>query len=153
VGAIYPVIRAHHRVWISLFDADLEREKVSLPCRRGIDVGAKHRTRGFLGVQGIMLDRGDEPVALDAAYGRAGDHAGQQRIFAHIFEIAAVAGIAREVRTAREQNVEPLCPGLRPDHRRSPFHKRGIKGSGHRETRGKWRRHIARAHIMRVRDA
>ena len=50
--------------------------------------------------------------ALDAGNGRAGHRAGQQRVFAGVFEVAPAAGIALQVDAAGQQHVEALPPGF-----------------------------------------
>src|SRR5215467_5838782 len=83
-----------------------------------------------------MLDRRDNAVGLNAADGSADYHAGQQGIFACIFEIAAITRIAHEVGTPGKQNVEPFCPRFGPDRRPSALDKSDIKGSSHCESGG-----------------
>jgi hypothetical protein len=64
-----------------------------------------------------VLDRGNDVVGLDAANGRAHQHARQQRIFRQIFKRAAIARIARQVDAAGQQHVVAAGARFGADHR------------------------------------
>ncbi len=117
VGAIYPVIRAHHRSGLTLFDGDFEGQQIAFPRGRFANHGVVETAPGFQIVQREMLDGGNNVLVLNAFDGGAGDAAGEQWILAGVFEIAAVARIARQIHATGQQHVKPLRAGLMADHR------------------------------------
>ena len=128
-------IGAHHRARLAALDRELEGEQVAFPQRRLADPRVHHEAAGLLCVQGEMLDRRDDVVRLDALDRFPGDHAGEQRVLAQIFEVAAAPGIARQVDAARQHDVEALGPRLAADHRAALIGELGIEARGQRQAR------------------
>src|SRR5262245_46373934 len=100
-----------------------------------------------------MLDRRDDVLALDAADRFARERAGEQRVLAEIFEVAAVARIAREIDPAREHHVESLAARLRSDHDAAAVSELGAPSCRERERRRQRRRAVPGASALRIRDA
>src|SRR5262249_37763699 len=140
----------HDGVRAPTFDSDLESEKIAFPRGTGVDIGTERLPVGFLGVQGVVLYGGYDPIALDPADRRANDDAGEQRIFACIFEVASVARIAREVGPAGKQNIETFCPRLGANHGAGMLRQFSIEGGRDGKPRGQWRRFVAGPHVMRI---
>ncbi len=114
--AIELVVRAHHRTGLAALDRQFESQQVGFA--HGLLANA-HVHRGapcLLVVQGKVLDGGHHVLAFDAA-DRFADHgAGQQRVFAGVFEVAAVARLAHQVGAAGQQHVEALGMRFAADH-------------------------------------
>ena len=86
-------------------DGDLEGEQVALAGSALVDFDVDGGAAGFLVVEGVVLDVAHDLVGLDAA-GELADHgSGENGIFAGVFEVAAVAGIAGEVDAAADGHV------------------------------------------------
>ncbi len=116
VGPVDPVVGAHDRPGLAAFYGHLEREEVGLPHGRLGNLGVGGMTQRLLVVQGEVLEGGDHVPGLHAPDRLAGQGPGQQRVFAEVFEIPAVARIARQVGAWAEQDIEALAPGLAADH-------------------------------------
>ncbi len=136
VGPVHPVVGTHHRAGLALLDGDLEGEQIGLPRRRLVHRHVQDLAAGLLVVQGEMLGGGDDMGALDAADRGARQGSGQQRVFAEVFEIAAVARFAGQVRAAGQHDVEALLPRLFADHRAARLDDRGVEGGGQGQARG-----------------
>ena len=91
---------------------------------------------GLLGVQRIMLDRGHHMLVLDGADGLARQRARQQRVLAQIFEIAAVARLARQVHAAGQQHVQPAGARILGDGGAAGIGDLHIPGGGQRQAGG-----------------
>ena len=84
---------------------DLEGQQIALAGGALIDDDVDDGASGFLIVEGVVLDVAHDFVGLDAA-GEFADHgSGEDRIFACVFEVAAVAGVAREIDAASDGHV------------------------------------------------
>ena len=116
-AAVDEIVGAHHRARRALLDRELEREQVGLAHRLRGDGHVERRAQRLLVVHRIMLDGRDDVVGLDAVDQRAGHRAGEQRVFADIFEVAAVPRLAREVHAARQHGVVAGRARFRADHR------------------------------------
>ena len=73
IGAVYPVIGAHHRPASGFPDRFFERREVYFPDSALLDLGAYRHTLEFRVVQGEMLDAGTHPLTLDAIDKRHGN--------------------------------------------------------------------------------
>ncbi len=115
-AAVDEIVRTHHRARLGDFLDELEGQQVRLAHRldrdRRIDSGAL----AFLVVDGEVLHGRDHVRRLDALDQTAGHAPGQQRVFADIFEIPAVARLARQVAAASEKDIEARRLGLGSDH-------------------------------------
>ncbi len=101
-----------------------------------IDVRADEVAAGFLGVEGIVLDRRNDLVRLDALDLGADNRAGQQRVFAAIFEITTVARFAQQVDAAGQLHVEAGIAGFGTDHGATLIGKVQVPGGSRRQARG-----------------
>ena len=137
IDAVHAVVGAHHRARLADLDTDLERQQIAFAHRRFAKIGRDHGPPGFLRVERVVLDRRDDAARLHAADGVSAQRAGQQRIFAQVFEIAAVARLAHQVHAAGKQDVEALALGF-PAHRcAGALDQLRVPGRGHRRARRK----------------
>ena len=93
---------------MTALDGELEGQEVRFAQGGGVDELVYDMPSGLLVVQHEMLGRRDDVIALNAPNGLARQRPRQQRVFSEVLEITAVAGLARQVDSAREQNVESL---------------------------------------------
>ena len=135
VDAVHLVVGAHHRAGIGALDGDLEREEVRHARGVGRDARVVIVAAGLEIVQGVMLDRRDDRIGLDAGDLRADHRAGEKRVLAAIFEIAAIPRVANEVHAAGQHDVEAGGAGFGADHpasgkthRRVPARRGGEAG-------------------------
>src|SRR5205807_5865383 len=84
------VLGAHHRAAVALPDRRLVPGKVDLVQRPLVDQLVDGGAIGLLVVRGVVLDRRDGALRLDAAHVGGGDPAGEERVFAVRLEGAAV---------------------------------------------------------------
>ncbi len=117
IGAIHTIVRTHHRAWLADLIGELEGQQVRLPRGLLADLDVDREAVGFLGVEGIVLQRRDDVVRLDALDFLANYGARQQRILTAVFEVAAVARLARQVVAAGQLHVEARHSRLVADHR------------------------------------
>ena len=104
VVAIDAVVRAHDGGGIGDGDADVEGEQIGLLHAAPGDDGVDEVTAGFLVVHGVVLDVANDVLRLLALHEIADDGSGEERIFAGVFEGAAVAGLAGEVDCRRRES-------------------------------------------------
>ena len=64
-----------------------------------------------------MLDISDNVLILRALDQTTDQRAGENRVFAKVFEIAAIARLARKINSATEGHVVTLRPQFAPDQR------------------------------------
>ena len=144
-GPVEVVVGAHHRAGIAALDGDLEGQQVAF-ARRGFgDVHADGALLGLLGVQRIMLDGGHHMLVLDAADGFARQRAGQQRVFAQIFEIAAIARLARQVDAAGQQHIQAAGARILGDGRAAVIGDLRVPAGRQRQAGGQGGGVLARA--------
>ena len=99
-AAVDEIVGAHHGARTSAFDREFEREQIRLAHRLRGNGDVQSRPLGFGVVHGVMLDRRDDVVRLDAVDQRTGHGAGEKRVLSRIFEVAAVPRLARKVHAA-----------------------------------------------------
>ncbi len=117
IGAVDAVVRTHDRARLADLVGQLERQQVRLPRRLIADLDVDGETVGLLVVEGIVLQGRDDIVRLNALDLVAIDGAGQQRVLAAIFEIAAVPRLTRQVDAAGQLHVKARHPRFIADHR------------------------------------
>ncbi len=135
-GAVDVVIGAHHRARIGVGDGDFEGQKVRHPRGDRIDPGVEHEAARLLIIERIMFDRGDDVVGLDAADLCPDQGSSQERVFAAIFEIAAVARVAHQIDPARQHDVEAGIARLGADHGPAAISELRIPGRRRGQARG-----------------
>ena len=122
---------------MSLPHGGLKGRKVDLLHRPLVGIGRVGHAIDLLVVQCVVLDRGDDVLALDSLdLGHCG-LAGQIRVFAVVFEVAAVQRAARDVDTRRELDVDALLPCLPPDLCSDRIFRIAIPARGLRDAVGK----------------
>ena len=124
--AIDLVVGAHHAAGMALLDADFKGEQIAFTRGRLGNPDIDKFAPGFLTVERVMLDRGNDMVGLDPRNRRAHQHPGQQRIFRQVFERPPVARIARQIGTTGQQHVETLGACLAADHCPAAAHQVGV---------------------------
>ena len=76
-AAVDEIVRAHDRTGLAPFQREFEREQVRLPHRLGGDRHIERRAECLLVVHGIMLDRRNDVIGLNAVDQRPGHHSGK----------------------------------------------------------------------------
>jgi hypothetical protein len=89
VGAVEPVVGAHHRPRLRLRHYPLEGGEVDLAQRPLVDVGADPDPVGLLVVRGVVLQRGADTLALHTLHERGAEDAGEVRVLGEVLEVAA----------------------------------------------------------------
>ena len=102
--AVDLVVGAHH-AGDAGFDGSFKRRQVEFMQGAFVDSGVDGEAILFLVVGGEMFDGGHHAVLLDAFNLGGNDGAGQQRIFAKGFEIAAGVGHAYQIDHGRQQHL------------------------------------------------
>ncbi len=136
--AIDEIIGAHDRAGIGQVIDHLEGQQVGLAHGRFRNGGVDRGALAFLVVDRPVLHGRDHVLRLDAVDQPAGHAAGQQRVFAGIFEIAAIARFAGEVTPAGQEDIETGGAGFGGDHDATHFGDFRVKrgGSGQRRRQG-----------------
>src|SRR5271157_252119 len=96
-------------------DANFECQQIGLVQHALVDDGVDFIAATLLIIYGVMLDVADDVLRLLALDAIADQGSGQNRIFAHVFEGAAVARLAGYVRAAAERHVVALGAELATD--------------------------------------
>ncbi len=135
IDVVDAVIGAHHRAGIAPFDRELEGQQIGHARLVVVEVRADEMAAGFLGVDGVVLDRRDDVVRLDTGNFGADNGAGQQRVFAAIFEIAAVSRFAQQIDAARQHDIEAGIARFGTDHGAALIGQVGVPGRRSGQTR------------------
>src|SRR5262249_29159982 len=112
VLAVDPVVAAHDRAGLRALDRDLECEQVGLAVGRGIDDRIEPVAVGLVAVERVVLERGDDALALDAVDGLGAEDGAEPRIFGVVLEV-------RPLRTSRARLIPPASMTLKPRIRAS----------------------------------
>ena len=115
VVAVDAVVGAHHGGGVGFLHADFERQQVALARRAPVDVHVDGVAAALLIVESEMLDVADDALRLHASDDGCDHLAGQDRIFAHVFEGAAAARLAGEVDAAAQRHVVALVAQFAAD--------------------------------------
>ena len=138
-GAVDAVVGRHYSPGLAFLDGYLEGLQVDLfhcPFAHArIVAGAV----GLLVVEGEVLDRHADAVALQAADFCSAHFACQQRIFAQILEVAAAERVAHYVGCGREQHVGAVMQCLIAYCGSHFLHKGGVPGGAHQHLHGEMR--------------
>ena len=117
VISVDEIVGTHHRAGIRDIDADVESEQIAFLHGSFGDDHVDDIPAGFLIVDGVMLEVANDVLGLFAFHQIADHGPGEQRIFAGIFEGAAVAGFAGEIYAATERHVKTLRSQFPADQR------------------------------------
>ena len=112
VGAVEPVIGAHHRADVGVLDGGLEGGEVDLLLGAFVDLHVDAAAQRLLVVGGEVLDGGDDVLALEAADLRDRELAGQERVLAEGLKRAAPQRDPQDVDRRGERHVAALAPEL-----------------------------------------
>ncbi len=117
VVAVYAVVRAHYSRHVGLAYADLEGQEVALAHRALVDVHVHGIASALLIVQGIVLDVADDVLVLGTFDDLSDNFSGEDGVFAHVLEGAAIAGFAGDVHSAAQRHVVALRAQFAADKR------------------------------------
>ena len=152
VSSVHLVVAAHDRGGMALLDADLEGQQVGLMRGALVDDGVDAVARGFLVVEGVMLDVADDVLGLGALNEPRHQVSGQDGVLAEVLEGAPIARFAGDVHAAAEGHVVALRAQFRADQLavfvggvRIPACRRGLVGG---QRRGVAPVHAARPHAV-----
>ena len=137
-----PVVGGHHRPGACLAHDRLERRQVELAQRPLVDADVHGHPLGLRVVADEVLDRGADPLALQAAHVGDPDPRGEQRVLGEALEVPAAVRGPVQVHRGSEQHVHALAPrlgGQQPADRRYPV---AVPGGGQRRRRWHVRRGV-----------
>ncbi len=117
VIAVHQVIGAHHSARIGPLEGNLEAEQIAFAHGPLAHLHIDERASAFLIVHGVVFEVADDVLLLERLHLGARHRAGQDRIFAVILEVAAVARLAGEVDTAAERHGVALVAQLAANER------------------------------------
>ena len=117
VGAVDPVLGAHHGAGVGLLDGGLERRLIDLAQRALVDVLVDNVAVDLLVVGEIVLRLGDRALGLDPLDGRHDDLARELRILAVGLERPPIQRDARDVDVRPFLEVAADRAGLAAHHR------------------------------------
>ena len=146
------VIAGHDGARLADLDGDLERQQVGFTQRRFAQIRADHHAPRFLAVGDEMLDGRDDALRLNAGDRMAGQLAGEQRVFADVFEIAAAARFADQVRATCKLHVEALGLRLASDQCATVVCELAVERRAQQQRAGQTRGMVARAHAADIAD-
>nr|GEU28380.1 hypothetical protein [Tanacetum cinerariifolium] len=149
VHAVQTVVRAHDGPGIGLLQHELERQQVGHAVAGVVETRVQHEAARLLVVHGKVLHGGDHVVRLDAPDLLRHHGAGQQRILARVFEIAAVARLAQQVHAAGQHHVKTRGARFGADHGAALVRQLPVPGGGGGQAR--WQRRALARGLARLR--
>ena len=135
VNAVHQIVAAHDRAGIALLQGYLESKQVTHARGGFVDDDVDRAAARLLIIEGIVLERRDDVIRLNAAHERADHQSGQERIFAAIFEISAAAGLAQQIHAPCKHDVVARRARFATDHRAATLGQRRVPGRGREEPR------------------
>ena len=135
-----PVVGGHHRPGAGLAHDGLERRQVELAQRPLVDADVHRHPLGLRVVAHEVLDRGADPLALQAAHVGDPDPRGEQRVLGEALEVPAAVRGPVQVHRGGEQHVHALAPRLGGQQPADRPHPVAVPGGGQRGRR----RHVRR---------
>ncbi len=129
--AVDEVVGAHDRQRAALLHGRAERRQVDLAQRALTDRFVHVQAVGLLVVRGEMLGACGHVGFLHAVDDGGALHGGQQRVFAHVFEIAAAQRAAFDVDRGAQNHVFAAPARLLPERFAGEMGERGIPCGGH----------------------
>ena len=100
------VVRAHHRARARPLEGNLEAEQIAFAHGPLAHLHIDERASAFLIVHGVVFEVADDVLLLERLHLGARHRAGQDRIFAVILEVAAVARLAHQVGRSAQRDLE-----------------------------------------------
>ncbi len=138
------VVGRHHGAGLCPLDGDLEGQQVGFAVRVGIDDRVQPVPVGLVAVQRVVLDRRDHTLRLYPVDRLRGHRGAQKRVFRKVFEVAAVARVARQVHRGRQLDVESAAAGLPADRLAGGTRQRRVEAAGQRQRAGQRCRGVTR---------
>ena len=108
VVSVHAVVGAHYGCRIRHLQTDFEREQIALAHRPLVDVDVNGVASALLIIQRVVLDVADDVLGLLALHHPSHHRAGEDRIFAHVFEGAPIARLASQIHAATQRHVVSL---------------------------------------------
>ena len=124
------VVGSHQRESAAFLKGRSERRQVNLVQRPVVDLDVYPQPFRLLTVQREVLRTGRCACGLNTAYHRRGCRSCEERILAHIFEIASAQRSPLDVQARSENHVLSSCPSLFAEHESGHFDNVGIPGCG-----------------------
>ena len=115
MGAIDLVVGAHHRARAAFFHADLKTLEIKLTRRALVQHAVAHIAEILTVIDRKVLRACRRSRALHTIGKGSGHLAGQQRIFAVIFEVSAAARVALQIQRRPEQHLHIIGTALFAD--------------------------------------
>ena len=124
------IIRGHHHAWLGLLDGDLEGQQIGFAQDTAVQDDIGNVTTRLLVIDSVMLDVADDALRLQPAHHLSAHPARQDRVFALVFEVAAIAWFPRDVDASCQRDVVALVAQFPPDQRPILVRQSGIPTSG-----------------------
>src|SRR6185437_13256984 len=105
------------RGWIAFQHADLEGQQVAFVRGALVYGNIDEVARGLLVIEGVVLDVPNHVLRLRALDELGDEFAGENRIFAQVFERSAVARLAGDIHAAAQGHVVALRAQFGTDQR------------------------------------
>ena len=115
VLAVDQVVGVHHCADMSLLHGRFEGGQIDFADGTVVDDGIGIVPQEFAVVSQVMLDSGADTLLLHAADIAHGDRPGEERIFAEVLKVAAIARRAVDVHPGAEHEVDSACASIAAD--------------------------------------
>ena len=143
-------VRAHDRPGMPVFDAPFERLQLELVEHPLVQHDGGVRARVLEVVHRQVLERHDQPLALDAARLVSNELAGEERVLAEGLEVASRGDERDLVDHRRIENVLIRRTTLAADHDAVGIRRSPLEGGGQAHGRGQARLLVAEPHTGRT---
>ncbi len=143
VGPVDPVVGGHDGPGIGGLHGHLEGGQVELAQGALVDLGAHGHAGRFLVVDGVVLERGADPLALQTLDVGGPQGSGQERILRIGLEVTAPVGDAHNVDGRGQDHAVVQRQSLAANGGGDLASKVRVPGGGHGHADGKHRRHLA----------
>ena len=140
VVAVDAVVGAHVGPGVADLVADFEGQQIGFAQRAPGEDGVDDAAAALLVVDGVVLQFAEDVLVLLTADAVAHHHAGQNRVFAVVLEVAPVAQFAGQIDTAGQAHVVALRALFAADQRAVLAGRLGVPGRGRSQVRGQRRR-------------
>src|SRR5699024_2611433 len=130
--AVYAVVAAHHAPGLRVAHGGLKWRQVNFVQRALVDAVVDAQAAGLLVVGGKVLGAGAHALALRAADEPRRQLAGQKRVLAVIFKVAAAQRAALDVDGRPQHDADAGSLRLARDGRTQALGQSGVKAGGSR---------------------
>ncbi len=108
VGAVEPIVGAHHRPGLRLPHRDLEAAQIDFPQRALVDDGVHEHAPVLLVVDGKVLHAGTHALTLHAVDQGGGQLSAEQRVLGEVLEVPPAQRVTLDVHARAEQHGHPF---------------------------------------------